>query len=485
MKIACVLVTHLRMKAELRRHAHLRSRPAVIVDGSQSRPLVLDSTPEASGVTVGIALEDALSHRADTIVLEADEPYYQKIFDQLIEALLQISDRVEKAGLGCAYVQLDGLELLYGGEERLVALLRQAVPDDLNPRIGIAEAKFPAFVSALQGRGAPTARGTDSTTAFLRPLSVDLLPISSEDKGLLHDFGIHTMEQVGSLSIGVLQAQFGMQGKSIWELAKGVDNSPLVPVVREESVTEYISLPYAGVTTDVFFATLDSLAKRAFARPHMKGRYVGKAAVQCSIFQSPTWTKDIAFKDPAGSWERLTFGIRSHIDMSELPGIPEDILLTISNFTPERGRQSGFLDKKEEREHRARKLEEVDRLLQIRAGGKPALYHSVEADPGHPIPEMRSFLISLDPSVPASIKPLKSPTPMRVTTDDRNKPTGLYRSKRSRRRIEIDGVLDLWRINLWWLARPVERTYYELEQEDGRLVTVFRDRDDNWFQQDY
>ena len=210
MKIACVLVTHLRMKAELRRHAHLRDRPAVIVDGSQSRPLVLDSTPEASGVTVGIALEDALSHRADTIVLEADEPYYQKVFDQLIEALLQISDRVEKAGLGCAYVQIDGLELLYGGEERLVALLRQAVHDDLSPRIGIAEAKFPAFVSALQGRGAPTASGPDSTAAFLKPLSVDLLPISSEDKGLLHDFGIHTMEQVGSLSIGVLQAQFGL-----------------------------------------------------------------------------------------------------------------------------------------------------------------------------------------------------------------------------------------------------------------------------------
>ena len=45
MRVACVLITHLRAKAELRRHAHLKDKPVVIVDRSRARPLVVDSSP--------------------------------------------------------------------------------------------------------------------------------------------------------------------------------------------------------------------------------------------------------------------------------------------------------------------------------------------------------------------------------------------------------------------------------------------------------
>ena len=38
MRVACVLVTHLRAKVELRKQPHLADRPAVIVDRSKGRP---------------------------------------------------------------------------------------------------------------------------------------------------------------------------------------------------------------------------------------------------------------------------------------------------------------------------------------------------------------------------------------------------------------------------------------------------------------
>ena len=53
MKVACILMSHFRMKAELRRHAKLRGRPTVVVDRTKARPLVLDSSPEAEDVTEG------------------------------------------------------------------------------------------------------------------------------------------------------------------------------------------------------------------------------------------------------------------------------------------------------------------------------------------------------------------------------------------------------------------------------------------------
>ena len=123
MRIACVLITHPRAKAELRRHAHLKDKPVVVVDRSKARPLVVDSSPGAPAVAAGMTLEQAVSHHADTIVLEADEPYYHKLFTQVVESLQGVSDQVERAELGMAYVGLKGLETLYGGEARLIANL--------------------------------------------------------------------------------------------------------------------------------------------------------------------------------------------------------------------------------------------------------------------------------------------------------------------------------------------------------------------------
>ena len=51
MRVACVVITHLRAKVEMRRQPHLAEKPVVIVDRSPGRPTVADHFPAASGVT--------------------------------------------------------------------------------------------------------------------------------------------------------------------------------------------------------------------------------------------------------------------------------------------------------------------------------------------------------------------------------------------------------------------------------------------------
>lgn len=112
MKVASVLITHLRAKVELRRQPHLRDRAVLIVDRSRSRPLVIDHFPAASHVAAGMTLEQALSRQPDGIVLEADEAAYRRAFHRMLVSLQGVSDRVECAELGTAYAHLDGLEEL-------------------------------------------------------------------------------------------------------------------------------------------------------------------------------------------------------------------------------------------------------------------------------------------------------------------------------------------------------------------------------------
>ena len=246
-----MLVTHLRAKVELRNQPHLADRPAVIVDRSKGRPLVVDTFPTTAGVSAGMTLEQALSHHPGTVVLEADEPSYQRVFRRMLASLQGISDRVEGAELGTAYVRLDGLESMYGGDARLVSALLHSVPEYLHPRVGLGEGKFPSFVAARVSRTQGATRVPSEVAVFLAPHSIDLLPLASQVKEKLHRFGLHTMGDVASMGPDLFTDQFGPVGMRAWNLSRGIDGSPLIPLKFEESIAEHTSLPFSSTSMEL------------------------------------------------------------------------------------------------------------------------------------------------------------------------------------------------------------------------------------------
>ena len=233
MRVACALVTHLRAKVEMCRHPHLEDSPVLIVDRdpSRTRPVVVDRFRSVSGVVAGMTLEQALSRHANAVVLDADQPHYRRVFGQVLASLQGISDRVEGDDLGTAYVRIDGLEGLYRGEARVVSALLNAVPAYLNPRIGVADAKFPAFVAARTCTAHGAFRVPDDVRAFLAPHTIDLLPVSVDVKSEMHRFGLHTMGAVAAMNRHMLTDRFGPEGVRAWELCNGSDDSPVIPLV--------------------------------------------------------------------------------------------------------------------------------------------------------------------------------------------------------------------------------------------------------------
>ena len=149
---------------------------------------------------------------ANAVVLDADQPHYRRVFGQVLASLQGISDRVEGAELGTAYVRLDGLEGLYRGEARVVSALLNAVPAYLTPRIGVADAKFPALVAARTCTAHGAFRVPDDARAFLAPHTIDLLSVSVDVRSEMHRFGLHTMGAVASMSRHMLTDRFGSEG---------------------------------------------------------------------------------------------------------------------------------------------------------------------------------------------------------------------------------------------------------------------------------
>ena len=73
---------------------------------------------------------------------------------------------------------------------------------------------------------------------------------------------------------------------------------------------------------------------------------------------------------------------------------------------------------------------------------------------------------------PQRLRPLKSPSPVRVRTDDEGLPAELQRKGK---RLRVVAVRERWRIDDAWWRDPISREYYALVLEDGRPVILFRD----------
>ena len=391
--IACVLVTHLPVKAEVRRYPELRGKPGIITESYGSKDLVLDNSPQAQGLAPGMPLQEALARCKEAVLLQADGPHYNDAFDNLMHSLEARSPLVEKAGMGCAYVGLDGLNAMYGGEARVIASLIQAAPQEFNPRIGVAEGKFPAYVAAATAEGGRSTRVPQDVAGFLSGISVNLLPLSWDNKTRLQRFGIYTLGQLASLPVGAVQSQLGSDGEKAWELAGGLDNSLLVPHRYEPTVEESLSFPSPVVTWHPILMALEVLLGRAFARPEVGGRYVQAVTLESHIFRRPPWVKRFTFKEAICNKDKGLAALKSRMDSLTLPGPLEEMKLTLTGFTGESGIQTNLFP--DVRKHE--QLKDMMRQLEVHLGGKPPIYQIKGIEPWSRIPERRQVLVPFDP----------------------------------------------------------------------------------------
>jgi hypothetical protein len=79
----------------------------------------------------------------------------------------------------------------------------------------------------------------------------------------------------------------------------------------------------------------------------------------------------------------------------------------------------------------------------------------------------------------ASLVVAPAPRPIQVTTDRETLPQAVVWHERI---WEVESIYEHWRDRRRWWSRPVERDYFRLELEGGRIKVVFRDVEtDRWY----
>jgi len=81
------------------------------------------------------------------------------------------------------------------------------------------------------------------------------------------------------------------------------------------------------------------------------------------------------------------------------------------------------------------------------------------------------------------LRPVNQPQPIAVIIDAQHRGTIML----GRVRVPIAGILDVWLSqDEWWRPTPIDRLYVAVVLENGRYLTIFRDRLTNrWYAQPY
>ena len=478
MRIACVHIPHFHAAVALRRQPHLRARPVVIADSSTGSPRIVDVLPIAAGVRPGMPLTAALARCPDATVLAVDAPEAQRLFRQICGALQGVSDRVEAAEPGTAYVGLDGLAALHGGEAVLLRALRDAVPEDLELRIGVANGKFPARVAARSTPGANPVTVPADVAAFLAPHSIDLLPCSHDLRDGCRRLGLPTLGAIAALRPEPLLDRFGQEGRRAWDLCRGIDSRPLVPIQHAEPVLERLVFPFATTTLAGLWAGVAICLQRAFAREALRGRAVRRVELRAIGQGAPPWAKTVHFREGVGRWEQAAAVLRRQLE-NDHPTMPiKELILELADLGQTAGEQLPLFPAVEA--DRTRRLAEAERQLQARCGG-PVLHRLVPVAPWHPAPEQRVLQVPLAPGGQAAVRPLALPAPVTVREDPGGHPLAVRCDQEWR---PVARIEERWQVDCWWLPAPLQRSYYRVSYPDGRQVTLFRDqRADRWYRQ--
>ncbi len=215
----------------------LRDRPVIIAPGGGVRATVYDMSEEAyrCGIRKGMALRRAARLCKDARILAPHPDRYEHAMRALLKQALPYSPLIENGETdGHLFVDVTGTARLFGPPMDVAWRLRRQVKTDLglDPIWSVAPNKLVAKVATrLVKPDGEFIVGAGEEEALLAPLPISLVPgIERNDLLRLREFNLSRISHLAALSLEQLQVPFGARALSLYETARGIDPSPVLPV---------------------------------------------------------------------------------------------------------------------------------------------------------------------------------------------------------------------------------------------------------------
>ena len=165
---------------------------------------------------------------------------YKEVSDKIMEIFHTFSPLVEQLSVDEAFLDVTGMEGLYPDVITLAKAIKAKVYAETGLRVsvGVAPNKFLAkLASDLEKPDGLVLIKHETAAAFIAPMPVrKIFGIGKAAEAELLKYGIDTIGKIAAADIKILQRVFGINAQTVHDLARGIDNRPVVNETEAKSI---------------------------------------------------------------------------------------------------------------------------------------------------------------------------------------------------------------------------------------------------------
>ena len=295
---------------EQRDDPQLRGKP-VIVAWRGNRSVVCAASYEARSFGVRSAMPAVRAERLcpEAIFVAPDFARYRTVSRSVREIFKRHTDLIEPLSLDEAYLDVTENKTGLPTATLVARTIREQIRQELNvtASAGVAPNKFLAKLASdwRKPDGLFVIR-PDAVDAFLLPLPVGRLPgvgkVTEEKLGKLE---IQTVRDLRRVDLPALEHHFGRYGRRLYELARGIDDSEVVPDRRTQSISVEDTFEQ-----DVLLAEtepmIQRLAEKLWSASRKESRTGRTVVLKMKTSEFKVLTRSHTPSSPPSSCEELT-----------------------------------------------------------------------------------------------------------------------------------------------------------------------------------
>jgi DNA polymerase-4 len=308
-------IVHIDMDAfyasvEQRDDPQLRGKP-VVVAWRGNRSVVCAASYEARTFGVRSAMPAVRAERLcpNAVFLPPDFPRYRAVSRQVREILQRHTDLIEPLSLDEAYLDVSENKTGLRTATLVARTIREQIRTELQltASAGVAPNKFLAKIASdWKKPDGLFVIQPEEVDPFLLPLPVGRLPgVGRVTEEKLKSFELHTIADLRRLDLPTLESRFGRYGVRLYELARGVDGSKVVPDRPTQSISAEDTFE-----RDVPLAETEpmirKLAELTWAASRKESRIARTVVLKLKTAEFKILTRSHTPSSPPASCEELT-----------------------------------------------------------------------------------------------------------------------------------------------------------------------------------
>lgn len=333
---------------EQRDNPQLKGKP-VIVAWRGNRSVVCAASYEARQFGVRSAMPAVRAERLcpNAVFLPPDFPRYRAVSYQTREIFRRHTDRIEPLSLDEAYLDVSedghGVPRLYGNKTGLptatqvARTIREQIRRELHltASAGVAPNKFLAKIASdWKKPDGLFVIQPEEVDSFLLPLPVGRLPgVGKVMEEKLKGFDVQTVGDLRKMELAALEGRFGRYGVRLYELARGVDRSEVIPDRPTQSISAEDTFERDVLLTETE-PMIRKLAEHTWAASRKESRVARTVVLKLKTSDFKILTRSHTPPSPPSSCEELTniaLSLRERVGMN-----PEQLFrlvgVGLSNF---------------------------------------------------------------------------------------------------------------------------------------------------------